>query len=87
MPDFFPPGGTLFQLAQWIAATPDYAPEKNAAIRAMIQEAGAGRQAFGSLVAVQSQSGARTLIEGYKRAMAAMAIGRQDAPVFLCWET
>lgn len=84
MPDFFPPGGTLNQLARWIAATPEYAPEKREAMTAIAQGWSAGKTPFGRLIVVTGDGGERILIEGYKRGLAAMAAVQDAVPVYLC---
>lgn len=84
MPDFFPPGGTLGQLAQWIAAKPDYAPEKTEAVMAMAAGSANGRKPYGCLIVVHDAVTGSTLVEGYKRALAAIAMNRQETDAHLC---
>lgn len=83
MPEFFPPGGTLRQLLDWIRARPDYAPEKTAAIQSMAPQLKDGAWPFGALIVVQRPEGANVLIEGYKRALASLAAGRSATPAIL----
>ena len=85
MPEFFPPGGTLRQLLDWVRAKPDYAPEKTAALVTLGKTMAGSQWTFGRLIVIERPGGRRILIEGYKRALAALAAGRAAAPAFIAW--
>jgi hypothetical protein len=81
MPDFFPPGGSLLQLAQWIVAKPGFSPEKLAAVQAMAIGAQQNQWPMGTPIATLQPDGRLILVDGYKRAMAFMAVNRTSTPV------
>jgi hypothetical protein len=83
MPDMFPPGGRVLQLAKWVQTQPGYAPAMLASIAAIMRDCGQSLAPFGTPIAVECASEELTLIEGYKRVIAYLSLDRAETQILV----